>query len=85
MSAFTLETLPPPAISSVTRSGTNLIFNVTGGSPSGNWTFLTVTNLTVPAHWTTNRSGTFDGLGKVTLTNGIITNEARRYFTIRAP
>jgi hypothetical protein len=74
-----------PTISGVTHSGTNLVFNVTNGAPGGGWTLLTATNLTVPANWSTNRSGTFDGLGSVTLTNGIITTEPRRFFTIRAP
>jgi hypothetical protein len=81
--AFT--TLVPPVISGVTHSGTNLIFSVTNGAPGGGWTLLTTTNLTVPANWRTNRSGTFGGLGKVTLTNGIIATEPRRFFTIRAP
>jgi hypothetical protein len=78
-------TLAPPAISGLTHSGTNLIFTVTNGAPGGGWTLLTTTNITVPANWSTNRSGTFDGLGKVTLTNGVIATEPRRFFTIRAP
>ena len=91
MSGFTLKTLEPvitvtpPVISSLTRAGTNLIFNITNGVPDGGWTLLTTTNLTAPVNWTTNRTGTFDGQGKVTLTNGILSTERGRYFIIRAP
>ena len=91
MSGFTLETLAsattptPPVISSVTRGGTNLIFNITNGVHNGGWTLLTTTNLTPPVIWTTNGTGTFDPQGNMTLTNGILSTESRRYFIIRAP
>jgi len=68
------------SISGLTHSGTNLICSVTNGAPGGSWTLLTATNVTVPANWTMNRSGTFDGQGQVTLTNGIIATEPRRFF-----
>lgn len=80
---------PGPAMAiqpqSVTKSGTNLIFTVTNGVPGGGWTLLSATNLIVPVNWRTNRTGTFDGLGKAILTNGTLSAEPRRFFTIRAP
>jgi hypothetical protein len=88
MSGFTLETLisvTPPSFSSVTQSGTNLIFSVTNGVPGTGWTCLTTTNLAPPVIWSTNRTGTFDGQGNVTVTNGILSTEPARYFIIRAP
>jgi hypothetical protein len=83
--AFTTTAGAPTVIRSVTLWGTNLIFSVTNGAPGGGWTLLTTTNLTPPAIWSTNRSGIFDGLGSVILTNGIIATEPRRFFIIRAP
>jgi hypothetical protein len=91
MSGFTLEiltpitTMTPSVISSVTRGGANLILTATNGMPGGGWTLLTTTNLTPPVNWTTNSTGTFDGQGNVTLTNGILSTESRRYFILRAP
>lgn len=76
----------PPSISSLTKTGTNLIFNVTGGAASGPWNLLTSTNVALPlANWTTNRSGIFDGSGNVTFTNGINAAEPQRYFRIKTP
>jgi len=80
---------PGPAMAiqpqSVTKSGTNLMFTVTNGVPGGGWTLLSATNLTVPVNWRANRTGAFDGLGKAILTNGTLSTEPRRFFTIRAP
>lgn len=76
----------PPTISSVTQSGTNLVLNVTGGSPGGAYTVLTATNVALPlANWTTNRAGLFDGSGHTTITNGIQSGDLQRYFRIRMP
>jgi hypothetical protein len=84
---YQAATYRPPAliISSVTSSGTNLISSVTNGSPGGGWTWLTTTNLAAPIQWSTNRVGTFDGQGKVTLTNAILSAEPRRFFIMRTP
>jgi hypothetical protein len=76
---------PAPIISSVATSATNLISNVTNGAPGSGWTWLTTTNLAAPIQWSTNRVGTFDGQGKVTLTNPIISAEPRRFFIMRTP
>ena len=76
----------PPAISGVTNTGTNLVFNVTGGSPGGSYTLLTATNAALPlASWTTNSTGNFDWLGNVTLINAINPATPQRYFTVRSP
>lgn len=73
-------------IGGLTRSGTNLIYNVSGGSAGGTWKQLTSTNVALPlANWTTNRSGIFDGLGNASLTNGINPAEPQRYFWIKTP
>ena len=78
--------VPPPSISSLTKTGTNLIFNITGGAASGSWNLLTSTNVALPlASWTTNRSGAFDGSGNVNFTNGINAAEPHCYFRIKTP
>lgn len=78
--------VPPPSISGLTKTGTNLIFNITGGAAGGSWNLLTSTNVALPlASWTTNRSGVFDGSGNVNFTNGIIAAEPQRYFRIKTP
>lgn len=74
------------SISGLMQSGADLIFNVTGGSPGGTWSQLTTTNVALPiASWTINRSGNFDWLGNLTLTNGINPAEPQRYFRISQP
>lgn len=77
--------VPMPSVISVTGVGTNLVFTATNGVPGGGWTLLTTTNLTPPVVWSTNLTGTFDGQGNVTLTNGILSTESARYFLFRAP
>ena len=78
--------VPPPSISSLTKTGTNLIFNLTGGTANGSWNLLTSTNAALPlASWITNRTGVFDGAGNVNFTNGIIATEPRRFFRIKTP
>ena len=75
----------PSVIRNVTGVGTNLVFTVTNGLPGRGWTLLTTTNLTPPVIWSTNLTGTFDGQGTVTLTNGTMSTESSRYFIIRTP
>jgi hypothetical protein len=74
------------SIGGLSRSGTNLIVNVTGGFSGGTWNQLTSTNVAAPlVSWTTNRSGNFDVLGNATLTNGVNSSERQRYFLIKTP
>jgi len=75
-----------PSLSALAKVGTNLVFNVSGGSPGNPWSLLSSTNAALPvSSWSTNRTGIFDWLGDVTITNGITTNESRRFFLIYAP
>jgi hypothetical protein len=76
----------PPVISSVVRSGTNVIFTVNKGVPGGTWNLLTATNVTLPlVNWTTNSSGVFDGSGNVTVTNSLNLTEPRRFYRLSLP
>jgi T5SS/PEP-CTERM-associated repeat protein len=77
---------PIPTLGGVTLSGTNLIFEVTGGAPGGDWNQLTTTNVTLPiSSWTTNQSGVFGVLGNATLTNEINFTEPQHFFLIQTP
>lgn len=77
----------PPSISGVAPIGTNLLVNVTGGSPGAAWDLpTTTTSVNSPLlDWTTNRSGVFDWFGNVTLTNGLNLTEPQSFFLISAP
>jgi T5SS/PEP-CTERM-associated repeat protein len=72
-----------PRFHSVVRSGTNLVFSVTDGNSSWAYSLLSSTNVTLPVgSWTEVKSGAFDGLGNVTLTNSINLNEPQRYYRL---
>jgi len=77
---------PPPTISGVLKSGTNLVFDVSGGSPGGTYTLLTSTNVALPlSAWATNSTGSFDALGGITIIRGINPAETQRYYKVRVP
>ena len=77
---------PQISISGVVQSGTNLVFDVSGGSPGGAYTLLSSTNVMLPlSSWATNSTGFFDALGGSTLTRGINSDEAHRYYKVRVP
>lgn len=77
---------PVPGIGGTTQTGANLSFNITNGIPGGTWKLITATNVALPvASWTTNLSGLFNGLGTVSVTNGVNPAEPQRYFRIKTP
>lgn len=83
---ITVVSRTAPSISGLSKTGTNLIFNVTDGAAGGLWKLLTSTNVALPLlSWTTNNSGVFDGSGNVNVTNGINPTEPQRYFRIQSP
>ena len=72
-----------PKITTVTRSDTNLIMNVTGGPPGFEATLHTATNVALPiASWQDIGVYHFDWFGNLTLTKGINFGEPQRYFRI---
>jgi hypothetical protein len=74
-----------PKIGSPTLFGTNLVFGVTAGLPSGAYDVVTATNFATPlTSWLVASSGTFDWLGNTTVTNGISPGEPQRYFCVRS-
>jgi hypothetical protein len=67
-------------------SGTNLIFNGTGGSPGSNYVVLTSTNLTIPlTNWLALTTNTFDGSGQFRYTNNVTPVKPRQFFIFKLP
>ena len=74
-----------PKISSVTRSGTNLLMTVTGAAPSFTYLLYGTTNVALPlGSWQQIKYGLLDWMGNGTVTNGINFAEPQRYFRIQA-
>ena len=74
----------PPAFSGISVSGTSVTLNVTNGTPSGAWTLLQSTNLTLPlSQWETNRTGTYDGSGNMTANLLNMTTNPVGYFLLK--
>ena len=66
-------------------SGGNLILTGTGGTPNSGYTWLSSTNLSSPAHWTTNGTGTLDGSGALSSSIPILATPPVGFFRLRAP
>jgi hypothetical protein len=75
-----------PAFSSISQSGTNLIFSGTNGPPGANYAVLTATNVTLPAsNWVSLLTNQFGAGGQFVFTNGINPANPQRYFRLRTP
>lgn len=76
----------PPEISGIMRSGTNIVISGANGTPGGNFSLVTATNVAMPAsNWDVFLMDQFDGSGAFLLTNGVEPSELQRYFRIRIP
>jgi hypothetical protein len=72
-----------PKISNVTRSGPDLIMNVTGGHPGYEATLWTATNAALPmASWQDFGLHRFDWMGNLNITRAINSAEPQRYFRV---
>jgi len=72
-----------PSISGVTRAGTNLVFNVTGGPPGGERGLWTSPNIAIPLDsWQYLGPIPFDWLGNATVTNVINFAVPARFFAV---
>jgi len=78
--------LTPPVISGVTRAGTNLVFNVTGGSPGAEQSLKSSTSLALPlSNWPYVGTVKFDWLGHATVIRAINFSEPARFFALGPP
>lgn len=75
-----------PGFSGVGRTGTNLVFSGTNGTPGAKYAILTATNVTLPAsNWLSVATNQFGAAGEFSFTNGILFEEPERYFRLRTP
>ena len=75
-----------PAVSSISRSGVNLIVTGTNGYPANSsYTWLVTTNLSAPITWTTNSTGALDGTGSFSNTIPINPSQKASFFRLRLP
>ena len=76
--------LPPPMVTQVTFSGTNLVSGGTGGMPGSNYVVLTSTNLTLPLPvWKRTTTNVFDGSGGFNFTNPAGAGLPQSFYTIQ--
>jgi len=75
-----------PHIGTASVVGGNFVLSGSGGTPSGGYSVLSQTNLTQPlANWTLVGTGSFDGSGNFSFTNGLTSGVANRFYLIRVP
>ena len=75
-----------PRFAAVNMSGTNLIFNGTGGTAGSNYIILASTNLALPlASWSAVTTNTFDGGGQFHYTNPVSPAKPRQFFMFKLP
>jgi hypothetical protein len=80
-----LALVKPPILGAPMVSGGDLILTGTGGTPNSGYTWLTTTNLSAPIIWTTNSTGTLDGLGSFSNAIPISVTNPARFFRFRIP
>ena len=77
---------PQPQFATFNLSGTNLIFNGTGGSPGSNYVMLASTNVTIPlTNWLALTTNTFDGSGQFRYTNNVSPAKPQQFFIFKSP
>jgi autotransporter-associated beta strand protein len=83
---LTVTMTQQPHIVTPAVSGAGLVFSGTNGLANGGYQILSSTNVAAPlSSWTQIVSGTFDGSGKMSVTNAINLGEPQRYFLLRLP
>jgi hypothetical protein len=75
-----------PQFAIVNLSGTNLVFNGTGGTAGSNYVMLASTNLTLPlTHWTALVTNIFDDSGQFHYTNHVSPGKPHQFFIFKLP
>ncbi|MEP6662883.1 MAG: autotransporter-associated beta strand repeat-containing protein [Verrucomicrobiota bacterium] len=75
-----------PSFATTTLSGTNLVLTGSGGSPGGTYSVVSSTDITTPLlSWSVVQTGSFDGSGNFTVTNGVTLSDSKRFFVLRTP
>jgi len=77
---------PRPGITSVSLSGSNLLFSGTNGPFYGPYDVLASTDATLPlTNWTSVNTGLFDALGNFAVTNALVPGMLQQFFILRVP
>jgi hypothetical protein len=72
-----------PKFSSISLSGTNVIFSGTGGIPNSPYAVLTATNVVLPlGSWASIATNQFDASGNFSFTNGIALGIPQSFYRI---
>jgi autotransporter-associated beta strand protein len=80
-----VTTTSKPTISSIGRSGPNLVLAGTGGPPNGTYWVLVSTNIALPlAEWAPLATNTFDASGSFSFTNGV-PSDPRQFYLLEVP
>lgn len=76
--------LSTPVITTIHLSGTNLVFSGTNGTTGHNYAVYTSTNVALHlSNWTFLATGSFDGSGNFSFTNGIAPGSPRLFYVIQ--
>jgi autotransporter-associated beta strand protein len=78
-----ISVVAAPVINSVARSGGNLVFSGTNGTPNAQYVLLTTANLATPLpDWVALATNSFDGNGNFSVTNAINPGTRQQFFSI---
>ena len=82
----TTAVVSTPGFSAINRTGTNVVFSGTNGTPGANYTVLTATNVALPlSNWVSLVTNQFNAGGGFFFTNRIVPAESQRFFQLRTP
>lgn len=75
-----------PVVATTFLSGTDVVFNGTGGTSGGTYFVLSSTNVVAPvATWTRIQTNQFDASGNFSVTNAILPNVPQNFFLLQVP
>ena len=75
-----------PGFSAITRTGTNVVFAGTNGTPNASYAVLATTNVALPlSNWVSIATNQFNTSGGFRFTNAIASGIRQRFFRLRTP
>lgn len=82
----TTAVVSTPGFSAINRTGTNIVFTGTNGTPNANFGLLTATNVALPSsNWVVVLTNHFDAFGRFQITNPVTPADRQRYFQLLTP
>ena len=81
-----VATAPPPSITSVVKSGNNIVFSGSGGIPSDPYYVLVSTDIALPvSNWTPIVTNSFGAGGEFSFTEAVNPDVPRRFYLLQVP